>query len=37
MAVSEYHVIPKEVENRIFRHNSIFRHTGMYKQLIFTK
>ena len=32
MAASAYHVISKEVENHIFRHNWIFRRTCMYKQ-----
>ena len=32
MAASAYHVISKEVENCIFSHNWIFRHTCMYKQ-----
>ena len=30
-------IISKEVENHIFRHNRIFRHTCMHKQLILTK
>ena len=34
MAASVYDVISKEVENRIFRQNRIFRLTFMYKQLI---
>ena len=37
MAVSPYHIVSKEVENRIFKHNCIFRHTCMYKQPILTK
>ena len=37
MAASVYHVISKEVENPIFRHNHIFRHTCMYKQIILIK
>ena len=37
MAASAYHVILKEVENRVIRHNCIFRHTYMYKQPILTK
>ena len=37
MAASAYHVISKEVENRIFRQNWIFRHTCMYKQPTLTK
>ena len=37
VAASVYHVISKEVENHIFRHNRIFRHTCMHKQLILTK
>ena len=32
MAASAYHVISKEVENHVFRHNHIFRYTCMYKQ-----
>ena len=32
MAASAYHVISKEVENQIFRHNWNFRHTCVYKQ-----
>ena len=32
MAASAYHVISKEVENRIFWHNCNFRNTWMYKQ-----
>ena len=32
MAAAAYHVISKEVENCIFRHNRIYRHTFMYKQ-----
>ena len=32
MANSMNHVISKEVENCIFRHNRIFKHTCMYKQ-----
>ena len=32
MTASAYHVISKEVENRIFRHNRTFRHTFMYQQ-----
>ena len=37
MTASAYHVISKEVENRILRPNHIFRHTCMYKQPILTK
>ena len=37
MAASAYHVIPKEVENCVFRHNCIFRQTCMYKQPTLTK
>ena len=37
MAASAYHVISKEVENWVFRHNCIFRHTCLYKQPILTK
>ena len=37
MAASSYHVISKEVENHIFRHNWIFRHISMYKQPTLTK
>ena len=36
MAASTYHVISKEVENRVFKHNRIFRHTCMDKQPILT-
>ena len=32
MTASAYHVISKEVEKRIFRHNRTFRHTFMYQQ-----
>ena len=35
MDASAYQVIWKEVENRIFKHNRIFRHMCMYKQPIF--
>ena len=37
MASSEYHVLSKEVQNRIFKHNFIFRYTWIYKQSILTK
>ena len=37
VAASAYHVIPKEVENFIFRENHIFRRICMYKQPILTK
>ena len=37
LATSAYHVVLKEVENRIFRDNHIFRHIPMCKQLILTK
>ena len=37
VTASAYHVISKEVENRILRPNLIFRHTCMYKQPILTK
>ena len=37
VAVSAYYVILKEVENRVFRRNRIFRHTCMYSQLIFQR
>ena len=37
MTVSAYLVISKEVENYIFRHNRIFRHTCMHKQPTLTK
>ena len=37
MAASAYHVISKEVENCVFRHNHIFRRTFMYKQPILTR
>ena len=37
MVPSSYHVISKEVENHIFRHNWIFRHMCMYKQPTLTK
>ena len=32
MAASVYDVIPKEVENHIFKHNLIFRHLCVYEQ-----
>ena len=31
MAASAYHVISKEVENHVFKHNRIFRHTFIKK------
>ena len=34
---SVYHVISKEVENRISRKNCIARHKFMFKQLILVK
>ena len=34
MGVLAYNVISKEVENRAFRQNRIFRHKCMYKQSI---
>ena len=41
MAVPAYHVIQKEIENRVFKHNRIFRHTCrhtyMHKHPIQTK
>ena len=37
LVASVYHVISKEVENGIFRHNPIFGHAGMYKQLTLSK
>ena len=37
MAASSYHVITKEVENHIFKHNLMFRDTCMYKQPTLTK
>ena len=37
LAASAYYVTSKEVENRVFRHNRIFRQTCMHKQPIFTK
>ena len=37
MAPSSSHVILKEVEKHIFKHNLIFRHTCMYKQPTLTK
>ena len=37
MATSPYHVISKEVKNRIFRQNWISRHTCMYRQLTLTE
>ena len=37
MAASSYHVISKEVENHIFKHNLMFRDTCMYKQPTLTK
>ena len=36
IAASAYHVILKEIEHRIFRHNRIFRHTYMYKKPVWT-
>ena len=32
MAASVYHIISKEAENQIFRHNWNFRHKCVYKQ-----
>ena len=32
MAALVYHVISKELENRILKHNCIFRHNCIYKQ-----
>ena len=37
MDASLYHFISKEVENQIFRHKWIFRHTYVYKQSTLTK
>ena len=37
MAASAYCVISKELDNGIFRHNCIFRHTFTYKNPIMTK
>ena len=37
MADSAFHVISKEEENPVFRHNRIFKHTYMYKQPILPK
>ena len=37
MTASAYHVISKEVENHIFKHNWIFRHLCMYNQPTFDK
>ena len=37
IAASLYHVISKEVVNRILRQNRIFRHVCMDKQPILTK
>ena len=37
IAASAYHAIPSVVEDYIFIHNRIFRHTCMYKQFILTK
>ena len=37
MTVSTYHVISREVESQIFRHNWTFRHTYVYKQPPLTK
>ena len=37
MAASSYHVISKEVENHIFKHNLMFRDTCMYKEPTLTK
>ena len=34
MAASAYHVVSKEVKNRVFRHNHIFRHTCMHNETI---
>ena len=36
MAAPAYRVISKEVENQIFKHNWIFRHTCVYKQSTLT-
>ena len=35
MAASLYQVILNDVENHIFRHNRIFIHTCMYKQIYY--
>ena len=37
MTASAYRVTSKEVENRVFKYNRIFRHTSMYKQPKLTK
>ena len=37
IAASTYHVISKEVENCMFRHNHSFRHISMYKQPFWQK
>ena len=37
LAASAYHVISTEVENHIFKHDSIFRHLCIYKQPTLTK
>ena len=37
LSASAYHVISKEVENHIFRHNCMFRYTCMHKQPILTR
>ena len=34
---SAYHIISKEIEDHIFRHNRIFRHKYMYNQPKLTK
>ena len=36
MDALSYHVILKELENHIFKHNLIFRDTYMYKQRTLT-
>ena len=33
-SASAYHVVSKEVENRVFRYNHIFRHTCMHNETI---
>ena len=37
MAASVNHVMSKEAENQIFRHNYISSHTRMYRQTMLTK
>ena len=37
MTATVDHIMPKEVENRIFRHNRIFIHTCKYKKPMLDK